>query len=89
MIEITNAERAGWALNALTGFVEATSVDTARDAIADLMTNLLHLARASGLDAQLLARQAMGAMAEELAEDMEGDMTTVLASFQKLLPDDS
>lgn len=89
MIETTNADRAEWALNALTGFVEATRVDTARDAIADLMTNLLHLARARGLAAQLLVQQAIGAMVEELAEDAEGDMLTVQARFQKLLPDDS
>ena len=89
MIDTTNADRAEWALHALTGFVEATRVDTARDAIADLMTNLLHLARARGLDEQLLVQQAIGAMAEELVEDMEGDMTTVQARFQKLFPDDS
>ena len=37
MQDTTNTDRAGWALSALTDFVAETGVDTARDAIADLM----------------------------------------------------
>jgi hypothetical protein len=54
MHDITNADRAGWALDALTGFVAATRVNTARDGIADLIANLLHLACSRGLDVELL-----------------------------------
>ena len=50
MQDTTNADRAEWALDALTGFVAATRVNTARDAVADLIANLLHLARGRGLD---------------------------------------
>ena len=89
MNDITNADRAEWAMDALTGFVAATRVDTARDAVADLIANLLHLARGRGLDVDLLLDQTRRLMAEEFAEDAEGDMATVQARFRELLPDDS
>ena len=89
MQDTTNADRAGWALAALTGFVAATRVDTARDAIADLIANLLHLARGRGLDMDMLLDQTIKLMAEEFAEDPEGDMAAVQARFRELLPDDS
>lgn len=88
MQEITNADRAGWALAALAEFINDTRVDNARDAVADLIVNLLHLARGRGMDMELLFAQAARAMAEEQAEDEEGDMASVIARFYELLPDD-
>lgn len=89
MSDITNADRAGWALEALYGFVKVSKVKTARDAVADLVTDLFHLAHGRGLDVHLLARHAAGAMAEELAEDPEGDMARVQNCFLELFPEDS
>jgi hypothetical protein len=88
MQDITNADRAVWAMDALTGFVAATRVDTARDAVADLIANLLHLARGRGLDVDLLLNQTRKLMAEEFAQDTEGNMAAVQISFRELLPDD-
>lgn len=88
MQDTTNADRARWALVPLTGFVAATGVDTARDAIADLIANLLHLARGRGLDTDWLLDQTRKLMAQEFAEDAEGNMTAVQARFRELLPDD-
>ena len=89
MNDITNADRAEWAMDALNGFVAATEVDTAHDAIADLIANLLHLARGRGLDVDVLLDQTRKLMAEEFAEDAEGDMAAVQARFRELLPNDS
>ena len=89
MQDTTNADRAGWALSALTDFVAATGVDTARDAGAELIANLLHLARGRGLDMDALLDQTRNMMAEEFAEDPEGNMAAVQARFRELLPDDS
>ena len=88
MTEITNADRADSALAVLKQFVTATSVDTARDAIADLICNLTHLARGRGLDPERLVMQALAMAAEEAAEDPEGDMKAVQQVFHNLLPDD-
>jgi hypothetical protein len=88
MDDVTNADRAEWALAALSDFVVATRVDTARDAIADLIANLLHLARGRGLDVDLLLSQTRGLMAEETAQDAEDDMASVQARFRELLPHD-
>ena len=89
MQDTSNADRAGWALSALTDFVAETRVDTARDAIADMIVNLLHLARGRGLDMDMLLDQTGKMMVEEFAEDPEGDMTSVQERFRELLPDDS
>ncbi len=88
MDDITNADRATSALDALTGFVAASGVGTARDAVADLIANLLHLARGRGFDVDLMLDQTRRLMAEECAEDPEGDMAIVQARFRELLPDD-
>jgi hypothetical protein len=89
MQDTTNATRAAWALAALTPFVRNTGVDSARDAIADLIANLLHLARGRGLDVDLLLDQTGKLIAEEFAQYPEGNMAAVQARFRKLLPDDS
>lgn len=89
MIDVTNAHRADLALAALHDFVVNTKVDTARDAIADLISNLIHLARGRGLDAERLVAQALGMTAQEVTEDLEGDMASVQRAFRTLLPSDS
>jgi hypothetical protein len=89
MQDTTNATRAAWALAALTPFVRDAGVDNARDAIADLIANLLHLARSRGLDVDLLLDQTGRLMAEEFAQDPEGNMTAVQTRFRELLPHDS
>lgn len=86
MHEVTNAERAGWALQALTGFIDTTKVDAADDAISDLIVDLLHLARGRGFDAIALADRAKRAMIAEAAEDPDGDMPLIQARFSKLIP---
>lgn len=88
MLDITNADRARWALSALTGFVEATGVDTATSAISDLIVDLLHLARGRGFDTLYLFERAHQMMVEEHLEDPEGDMRDVQKSFRRLLVDD-
>ena len=85
MEEITNADRANWALAALSGFVAETGVDTAREAIGDLISDLLHLGRGRGYDTLSLIDRAHRMMMEELAEDPEGDMALVQRAFASLL----
>lgn len=77
MDHVTNARRAEWGLSALADFVPRTGVDAPDDAIGDLMTNLLHLARGYGLDTDRILSNAAGMMATEVDEDEEGDMVTV------------
>lgn len=85
MDDITNADRANWALAALSGFVAETRVDTAREAIGDLITDLLHLGRGRGYDTLSLIDRAHQMMLEEFAEDPEGDMAVVQQAFASLL----
>lgn len=84
--DVTNADRAGWALQALAGFVDATKVDSADDAISDLIVDLLHLARGCGLNAIELADRAKRGMMEEFTEDPEGDMGSIQERFFALIP---
>lgn len=86
--EVTNADRAGWALQALAGFIDTTKVDSADDAIADLIVDLLHLARGRGLDAITLADRAKRGMIAESNEDPDGDMESIQARFSALIPHD-
>lgn len=88
MMETSNADRAQWALSALTDFVEATGVDTASSAICDLIANLLHLGRGRGFDPRRLIERSHGMMLEEFREDPEGDMSAVQSSFRSLHDDD-
>ena len=89
MDEMTNADRAWLALFAVSDFTHRSGVDTPRDAIADLITNLLHLGRGHGLDTDLLVSQAAAMMREEFNEDEEGNMNEVQAVFLKLFNVDS
>ena len=85
MDDVTNAQRARWALFALADFVPRTRVNTAKDAIGDLVTDLIHLGRGRGLDTDLLLSNAATMMATEVEEDDEGDMDSVQAAFRQLI----
>ena len=84
--DTTNADRAQWALSAISDFVQQTGVDDAADAITDLITNLLHLARATGLAPDAIAMRAMVMMTEELRDDDEGDLMGVVRQLEGLFP---
>lgn len=88
MEDITNADRANWALAALSGFVAETGVDTAKEAIGDLIADLLHLGRGRGYDTLLLIDRAHRVMEAEFAEDPEGDMAQVQRAFANFLEDE-
>ena len=88
MDDTTNAGRANWALSALSGFVAETGVDTAREAIGDLICDLLHLGRGRGYDTLSLIDRAYRMMLTEFAEDPEGDMAIVQQAFATLLEDE-
>lgn len=88
MIDVTNADRANWALDAVTRFVADTGADTAVEAITDLISDLLHLARGRGLDVEVIVRNAAGMMHSEMKEDSEGAMDLVQSAFHELLEDD-
>jgi phage terminase small subunit len=86
LAEITNADRASWALSALEDFTLATKVDDATDAVADLIADLLHLARARGLDPNGLVNRAVKVMQAEVEEDEDGDLLAIRRRFEALLP---
>lgn len=83
--DVTNADRAWWALFALGDFINRTRVDSSDDAIADLITDLLHLARAANLDPAALSARALAGMEEEIAEDNEGDMAPVAEALEAMM----
>jgi len=88
MDDVTNAQRAEWGLFALADFVPRTGVDAADDAIGDLITNLLHLARGYGLDTNRLLSNAAGMMATEVDEDDEGDMEVIKDRLSRMFDDE-
>ena len=89
MIEVTNADRSRWALEAVEGFAATTGADTARDAIADLISNLLHLAHGRALDTDRVVKDAAAMFRAEATEDPDGDIATVQSRFRRILPEDS
>lgn len=86
--DVTNADRAELALAALADFKVSTGVDCARDALADLITDLLHLARGRDLDTDRLCKDAIGMFHTETECDDEGDMNSVQDRFRQILPED-
>lgn len=88
MDEVTNADRAAWALSVLEPFVKQTRVDTASAAIQDLISNLLHLANGRGLVIDPILDGAKAVFLEELREDEMGEMDKVQAEFLFLLQED-
>ena len=86
--EITNADRASLALPAVEDFVASTGVDCAHDAIADLITDLLHLARGRNLDTEKLCADAQAMFRTETKCDAEGDMEDIQNRFRQTLPED-
>ncbi len=83
--EVTNADRAWWALFALGDFVNRTRVHSSDEAIGDLITDLLHLARAANLDPEAVSAKALAVMEGEVAEDEEGDMAAVAKSLETMM----
>jgi hypothetical protein len=88
IFEPTNANRAQLALDALERFIQSTGVDSARDAIADLVTNLMHLAKARDIGTEKLCHDALGMFKTETECDDEGDMQSVQDRFRQILPED-
>ena len=86
MYDLTNADRANLALNALEQFSASTGVDTARDAVSDLICNLMHLARICELDGPHIASQAIRMAEEEASEDADGDISAVGIRLFRIFP---
>lgn len=81
---VTNATRAAWALTAAEAFADLTGqripapdceghTETLTEAVGDLLTDLHHLCRRSGLDWTTLVSNAEVMAAIEVAEDPEDD----------------
>jgi len=85
--DVTNADRANLALSAIEDFVASTGVDCPHDAIADLITDLLHLARGRNLDPEKLCADALGMFRTETNCDAEGEMALLQSRFRQILPD--
>jgi hypothetical protein len=83
--DTSNADRAWWALYALGDFVNRTGVHDSEEAIGDLITNLLHLARAAKLDPEVLSVRSLRAMNGEVVEDDDGDMASVAKSLEAIM----
>lgn len=88
MDDVTNADRAWWALGALAIFIEDTGVDTPEDAIADLIADLLHVGRSFEFDADALVSRALGMVATEVEEDDEGELAPVRRELERLVESD-
>lgn len=75
---ITNLHRAGWAKLALSTFVKETDngligqlrAEDLGHAIADLITDLLHLALLKKLDPEHITQQARANFASEISEEV-------------------
>lgn len=79
MDDVSNADRAAWALATLTAFGEITGVDEYDTAIGDLICDLHHFADQEGIDWQeVLDRADMHytAEVEEEAEEEAEDAST-------------
>jgi len=83
--EVTNADRALWALSALKDFVSRTGVDDGEEAIGDLIANLLHVAGFADLDPARVMRRALACMEEEATEDQDGDIAAVRKALTEVI----
>lgn len=68
MSDVTNSDRAQWAEIALATFTETVNTDR-EDAIADLICDLLHLARQDGLDPESQLERAKSNFTAEEKEN--------------------
>jgi hypothetical protein len=75
--DVTNSDRALSALSALTVFAQESRADNPEEAIGDLVTNLLHLARAIGVDPDRVASRSLAMMESEIEEDGGGDLPAI------------
>lgn len=69
--EISNEDRALWAKNALRAFSKDTGSDMGREALHDLLCDLGHYARSTGLDFRDEMRRAADVWGEEIAEEVQ------------------
>lgn len=83
MTELTNADRADYALTAIDAFNEACPGEAdLQTQIKDLMTNIAHLARFNDLDIQMIFDLAMDMAGEEELEDEDGDIDAVVRACE-------
>jgi hypothetical protein len=83
--DVTNADRAWWALFALGDFVNRTRVDDEAEAIGDLICDLLHLARGAALDPAAIVKRALACMEAEASADQDGDMASAVDALRRIM----
>ena len=83
-----NAKRAQWAENALDVFIlevfsgptETLHPEDLKDAVSDLIADLLHYARLNDMDVEAILRQSRGNFEEEVAEEETNNAESVTCS---------
>lgn len=68
--DIANEDRARWAKKALQAFAQETGSDMGREAVHDLLCDLGHYARSTGLDFRDELHRAADVCGEEIAEEV-------------------
>ncbi|MEQ1616370.1 MAG: hypothetical protein ABL904_26765 [Hyphomicrobiaceae bacterium] len=68
--DIANEDRARWAKKALQAFAQETGSDMGREALHDLLCDLGHYARSTGLDFRDELNRAADVCGEEIAEEV-------------------
>lgn len=68
--DIANEDRARWAKKALQAFAQETGSDMGREALHDLLCDLGHYARSTGLDFRDELHRAADVCGEEIAEEV-------------------
>ena len=70
LADIANEDRARWAKKALQAFAQETGSDMGREAVHDLLCDLGHYARSTGLDFRDELHRAADVCGEEIAEEV-------------------
>ena len=68
--DVSNEDRARWAKTALQAFSQATGSNMGREALHDLICDLGHYARSTGLDFRDELHRAADVCGEEIAEEV-------------------
>ena len=68
--DIANEDRARWAKKALQAFAQETGSDMGREAVHDLLCDLGHYARSTGLDFRDELHRAADVCGEEISEEV-------------------
>lgn len=68
--DIANEDRARWAKKALQAFAQETGSDMGREAVHDLLCDLGHYARTTGLDFRDELHRAADVCGEEISEEV-------------------